>query len=100
MEVHPWLPPFTTSGQIGFSEGTNQGSKYVEILKDTFAPLHSYNNACANPFKSSLACECGSKTVDGVCAVGKTIPSGPYWQPTFRPRFQMEPYELIPPKQK
>ena len=96
MEVHPWLPPFTTSGQIGFPEGTNAGSKYVEILKEPFAPLHSFSNASANPFKSSLACECGSKTVDGVCTVGRGIPSGPFWQPTSRPRFQMEPFELIP----
>ena len=96
MEVHPWLPPFTQAHQLGFQEGTNAGSKYVEILREPFAPLHAYSNAQANPFKSSLACECGAKTVDGVCAVGRAIPAGPFWQPTARPQFQMEPYELIP----
>jgi hypothetical protein len=98
MEVHPWLPPFTQSNQFGFPEATTSGSKFVEIVREPFAPLHSYDNALASPFRNSLVCECGSRTVDGVCAMGKQIPSGPFWQPATRPRFQMEPYELIPSK--
>jgi hypothetical protein len=96
MEVHPWLPPFTTVGQIGFLEATDSGSKYVEVTKEPYAPLHSYNNASAGPFISSMACACGSKTVDNVCTAGRAMPAGPFWPPTSRMRFQSEPFELIP----
>ena len=100
MNVHPWLPSFTQAGQRSvFTEGTDHGGKFVQIIGEPFAPLHSYENALAGPFRSSFACECGAKTVDGVCAQGRgaPLPGAPFWQTGPRLGFQSQPYEIIPP---
>jgi hypothetical protein len=97
MNTQPWLSAFTQPGQKAFTEGTDDGSKYVQVIKESFAPLHSYSNAVATPFISSLSCACGAKNPDGVCVRGKEMPGAPFWQPNSALTFQMEPYELIPP---
>ena len=97
MEVHPWLPSATSPGQLSFVEGSTDGSTYVQFVREPFAPLHYLDNSVASPFRASFSCDCGSKTVDGVCTTGRGIASAPFWMSQVRPSLlTMKPYETLP----
>jgi hypothetical protein len=96
MEVHPWLPSIAQN-RVSFAEASTEGSNYVQFALEPFAPLHYLDNAVASPFNSSLACDCGSLTVDGVCTSGGGVASAPFWAPSMRPSLlTMQPFETLP----
>jgi hypothetical protein len=96
MDASPWLPSFTAPKTVSFIEGTNTGSKYVEIVNEASVPLHSLATSLAAPFKQELVCAKGFKTVDGTCKTGYELPGAPFWKSSSRMTLQVEPYEILP----
>ena len=95
MEAHPWLPSFASAASLNYLEGSPDGSSFVQISREPFAPLHYLDNAMASPFVNPLKCTAGYKTVDGVCT--GQLPSGPYWTAsTLLNLLTREPFETLP----
>jgi hypothetical protein len=76
LNVSPWLP---AAGPNSYTEATMQGSQFVTLTNEPFAPLHAFQASSASPFAMSQSvCSCGVKNPDG-CVLPKSM-TAPYWQ--------------------
>jgi len=99
MDSSPWLPALNSPGVTAFAEATTDGSKFVEIGRGRYDPLHSFAAGVASPYESGLVCKCGIKNPDG-CVKGSSI-TGPFWNPPGPVRWEFaSPFELLPGRTK
>jgi hypothetical protein len=77
MDRQPFLPELTQAGSFLFTEGNDDGAKFVQVTPGRYAPLHSYQNTSAAPFVRK-ACECGELNPDAACVGATSALTSPF----------------------